>query len=57
MGSEAMNYFELFQKARTPITVYIPYGSRFRKWAYDNAYTLVFLTVMFFITWIVSVAF
>lgn len=29
--------------------------SRVKRWAYHNAYTLIFLTVMFAISWIVTI--
>lgn len=28
---------------------------RIRQWAHDNAFTLIFLTTMFVVTWMVSV--
>lgn len=30
---------------------YIFCNSRVKKWAYENAFTLIFLSVMFIITW------
>lgn len=38
-----------------PIEVTLLCRSRVKKWAYDNAYTLAFLSVMFVVTWIVLV--
>jgi len=29
--------------------------SRIRKWAYENAYTLIFVSVYFMVTWVVVV--
>ena len=38
---------EMNEKLRTP--------EKMRDWAYDNAGTLIFLSVMFFITWVITV--
>lgn len=40
---------------REPLNIEITCTSRIRKWAYENAFTLIFLTAMFIITWIVIV--
>jgi hypothetical protein len=40
---------------REPVKVHLLCQSRIKKWAFDNAYTLIFLAVMFFITWTVEV--
>jgi hypothetical protein len=40
---------------REPIDVQIVCRSKIRKWAYDNAPLLIFLTSMFFITWVLLV--
>jgi hypothetical protein len=47
----------LFSSFREPIKVSIECRSKLRKWAYDNAYTLVFMSVLFAITWIAMLAY
>lgn len=37
---------------REPINITLSCNSRVRKWAYDNAYTLILLAVLFAPTWI-----
>lgn len=32
-------------------------GPKVRRWAADHAFTLIFLTVMFFITWCIEIFF
>ena len=35
-----------------PIEIKIICHSRLRKWAFDNAYTLIFLASLFVVTWV-----
>lgn len=44
---------KLIEEIRAPIETEIRCRSKFKKWAYDNAYTLAFLAIFFGLTWIV----
>lgn len=46
---------KLLERTSEPIEVKLHCTSRIRKWAFENAYTLVFLVFMFVITWIIAV--
>ena len=37
---------------REPISVKLTCNSRIRKWAFENAYTLIVMMVLFGITWL-----
>jgi hypothetical protein len=43
------------KQVMAPIEIHITCRSRLRKWAFDNAYTLMFLSAMFVVTWSVIV--
>src|SRR5687767_8177291 len=43
------------QEVITPIEIQLTCKSRVKKWAFDNAYTLIFLSCMFVITWCIIV--
>lgn len=46
---------KVIERVREPIAEEILVRSKVKKWAYHNAYTLIFLSVMFVITWVVAV--
>jgi hypothetical protein len=45
----------ILNKVVKPINVTINCDSKVRKWAYENAYTLTFLSVLFVVTWTIIV--
>jgi hypothetical protein len=45
------------QDVREPIFVQLSCRSKIRKWAYENAYTLVLIAVLFAITWVTMIAY
>jgi hypothetical protein len=46
---------KVIERVREPIAEEILVRSKVKKWAYHNAHTLIFLSVMFVITWVVAV--
>jgi len=42
-------------KIREPLNIELTCTSKVKKWAFDNAYMLIFISVFFAITWILSV--
>jgi hypothetical protein len=47
----------LLEEIREPIYVQLPCRSKIRKWAYENAYTLVLIAILFAITWVAMVVY
>jgi hypothetical protein len=43
------------EKIREPLNIELTCTSKVKKWAFDNAYMLIFISVFFTITWILSV--
>lgn len=38
-----------------PVDIIIPCKSKIKKWAFENAYTLIFLAFMFIVTWVIMI--
>lgn len=49
---EELKEVSVISQIREPIEIVIPCKSRIRKWAFDNAYTLLLVTFVTIITWI-----
>lgn len=46
---------KMIDNMREPIDEHINCRSKFKKWAYDNAYTLIFLSFFFGVTWLIMI--
>lgn len=45
------------RELREPINIVIPCKSKLRKWAFENAYTLIIMAFFFGITWVVMIVY
>jgi hypothetical protein len=43
------------REAVRPINIQLTCRSKIRKWAFENAYTLIFLSIFYVITWVLIV--
>jgi len=50
-----MGRLALLRRIGEPINVHITCRSKVRKWAYENAYTLIFASIYFMVTWVIVI--
>lgn len=51
-GLSEVNVGNTIHRVREPIEIVIPCHSKLRKWAFENAYMLILMAILFGITWI-----